>query len=206
MVGPVGSGHSHRPPAPDQSAQAPQDISVAGCSDLQIAPRDTLDLPSMSFSSSGTATLQPGNVLQISENGSNVAINLDPNQDFTGFFFQLASDSSSGTLISEAVRTQPPSGLTLAPASDTGLQGDNITTATRPIIRGTGVPGDGVTLCDGATVIGSSPVFSDGTWGVFPSLLAPGVHALTAIESDVPGHVSGPSAALLLSIMVPPVF
>src|SRR5205085_8487453 len=98
---------------------------------------------------------------------------------------------------------EPPSGVTLAPGSDTDLKGDNITTATRPIVTGTGVPGDGVTLRDGATVIGTSPVGQDGSWGVFPSTLAPGVHSMTAIQSDAVGHVSGPSETLSLMILVP---
>ena len=42
---------------------------------------------------------------------------------------------------------------------------------TTPIITGTGEPGDGVTLRDGAAVIGTSPVGANGTWGVFSSTL-----------------------------------
>ena len=47
-----------------------------------------------------------------------------------------------------------------------------------------------MTLFDGSTAIGSSPVGNDGSWGVFPSLLAPGLHNLTAIESDAAARVS----------------
>jgi adhesin HecA-like repeat protein len=60
---------------------------------------DTLDLTSVAFDGAGNATLLSGNVLQITENGSNVTINLDPNQSFTGFSFGLASDLTSGTLV-----------------------------------------------------------------------------------------------------------
>ncbi len=44
-----------------------------------------------------------------------------------------------------------PSGLALAAGSDSGVKGDDITNVTKPVITGTGVAGDTVTLYDGAT-------------------------------------------------------
>jgi hypothetical protein len=64
-------------------------------------PGDTFDLPFMSFSSSGTATLNATNVLRIVENGGTFNIKLDPSQNFAGDFFHLAGDGGGGTLITE---------------------------------------------------------------------------------------------------------
>ncbi len=63
-----------------------------------LAPGNTIDLPNFQFSSSGTAALGSGNVLHITENGSAVDLQLDPNQVFAGGF-GLALDPNGGTLI-----------------------------------------------------------------------------------------------------------
>jgi autotransporter passenger strand-loop-strand repeat protein len=106
----------------DGSAMPPSTISgfVAG---------DSFDLTSIAFDSRGSAGLASGdvplttwnasngdfetsnvssdNVLQITEGGTTYELNLDPAQDFTGDFFHLASDGSSGTLVTEST-TVPP--------------------------------------------------------------------------------------------------
>ncbi len=66
-----------------------------------VEPGDTFQLADIPFDSSGTAKLLPGNVLRISENGSTFNLQLDPSQDFTGFFFHLAGDGGGGTLVTE---------------------------------------------------------------------------------------------------------
>ncbi len=51
---------------------------------------------------------------------------------------------------------QPPAAPAtpfLTAASDSGVKGDNITNIATPVIRGTGVPGDTVTLLDGVTPV-----------------------------------------------------
>ncbi|HEV8678261.1 MAG TPA: Hint domain-containing protein [Stellaceae bacterium] len=68
-----------------------------------FSPDDSFDLTNVVFDPAGSATLLSGNVLQIVENAGTFTINLDPGQDFTGYTFQLAPDSDTGTLISEAV-------------------------------------------------------------------------------------------------------
>jgi autotransporter passenger strand-loop-strand repeat protein len=84
---------------------------------------DIFDLTSIAFDSRGSASLTSGNVLlsiwndsigdfeltsvtsdnvlQITEGGKTYDLNLDPGQNFTGAFFHLASDGSSGTLVTE---------------------------------------------------------------------------------------------------------
>jgi hypothetical protein len=93
-----------------------------------------------------------------------------------------------------------PLGLTLAAGSDSGSAGDNVTNVTAPVIGGTGEPGDTVRLFDGNTAAGSGLVGTGGLWSVTAGPLSPGVHSLTASESDALGDVSGLSAALALTI------
>ena len=94
----------------------------------------------------------------------------------------------------------PPASLALATGSDSGVQGDDITNITNPVITGTGAVGDTVTLLDGSTVVGSGVVGAAGTWSITSSTLADGVHSLGAVQTDYAGNQSVPSAALRLDI------
>jgi autotransporter passenger strand-loop-strand repeat protein len=60
-------------------------------------PRAVLDLSAVAFSSSGTAQLGSGNVLQVAEGGSTYNVQLDPNASFAGEVFRLRSDGATGT-------------------------------------------------------------------------------------------------------------
>ncbi len=94
-----------------------------------------------------------------------------------------------------------PAGLTLAPGSDSGVPGDDLTSATRPTIIGTGAAGDTVLLYDGATVVGTGTVAPDGTFAVAPTAaLADGVHRLTVTQTDAVGNTSPASAALAVTV------
>ena len=94
----------------------------------------------------------------------------------------------------------PPSGLTLAPASDSGIQGDTITNVTTPVINGTGIAGDLIILSDDFGVIGTATVGGTGTWSVISDPLAEGQYSLSATATDPAGNVSNASATLLLTI------
>ncbi len=94
-----------------------------------------------------------------------------------------------------------PTGLALAPSSDSGVKGDDITNVTKPTITGDGVADDTVTLDDGTTAIGSAVVAAGGTWSVtLAGALAPGVHTLTATETSATSETSAISAPLKLTI------
>lgn len=66
---------------------------------------DAIDLANIAFDSAGHADLVNSgsihNQLQITESGTTYTFQLDPNQDFSGDFFHLAGDGTSGTLVSE---------------------------------------------------------------------------------------------------------
>jgi hypothetical protein len=106
---------------------------------------------------------------------------------------------------------QAPGGLLLDPGSDTGVPGDNITTAAAPTVTGTVEAGALVTLydTDGTTVLGNTTALRDGSWSITSTTLSLGNHTLTALATDEAGNASGPSSALTLDIVaadLPPVY
>jgi autotransporter passenger strand-loop-strand repeat protein len=64
-----------------------------------FAPHNTIDLAAIPFDASGGATLTPGNVLQINENGQTYTLQFDSTQNFAGENFHLASDGFGGTAV-----------------------------------------------------------------------------------------------------------
>jgi hypothetical protein len=74
-------------------------------------PGDSFDLAFLGFGSGGSATLGPGNVLQIVEQSGAFTIDLDPAQHFAGDdVFDLANDGRGGTVVTE----DPPAAGNLA--------------------------------------------------------------------------------------------
>jgi hypothetical protein len=84
--------------------------SVLGGAVANFQPGDTIDLPFLGFSGSGSVTLGSGNVLQVAEPGGSLQVDLDPAQSFAGDLFHLANDGQGGTLITE----DPPGATNLA--------------------------------------------------------------------------------------------
>ena len=114
--------------------------------------------------------------------------------------------TASVTFILETAAFPAPAAPTLAIASDSGTVGDEITNVSTPAITGTGIVGDIITLYDGLAVLGSAVVAGDGTWMVTSSALTDGLHAITAVQSDVSGNISARSEPLDLIIgTTPPV-
>lgn len=71
----------------------------------------------------------------------------------------------------------------------------------RPIFRGTGRPGDTVTILDGETALGTTLVDASGRWRfVVAEPLAAGEHVLRAVVKDDQGKVSLESSPLKVSI------
>ena len=96
-----------------------------------------------------------------------------------------------------------PSAPVLLSADDSGVKGDGITNVAQPHFTGTGAPGTTVQLITTAgLVLGSEAVSSNGSFSVQPaSPLADGTYAIEARTLDAGGGLSGPSAAISLTIL-----
>jgi len=112
--------------------------------------------------------------------------------------------SPSSQVLSVTVMTAAPaapSELALAPASDTNPVGDQHTTVLQPTITGLAPANTTVTLWDGGTNVGLSPVDGSGNWSVkIGNDLSVGTHTFTATATDLANQTSVPSAPLLLVI------
>ncbi|MGI4766962.1 MAG: beta strand repeat-containing protein, partial [Janthinobacterium lividum] len=94
-----------------------------------------------------------------------------------------------------------PNAPTLSPASDTGVQNDNDTSATTPTVTGTAESGSTVRLydTDGTTLLGTA-VATGGTYSITSSALADGTHTLTVTATDAAGNTGTASNPLALTI------
>ncbi|OBV41597.1 Ig-like domain-containing protein, partial [Janthinobacterium psychrotolerans] len=127
---------------------------------------------------------------------------------------QLSTKTTSSTGIVSAASTAlaisidttapaAPAAPVLAQASDSGVaNGDGVTNVARPTITGRGEPGAIATLfdTDGITVLGRASVDAGGAWSITSSLLADGVHRLSARIADAAGNTSAASTALTVVV------
>jgi len=97
-----------------------------------------------------------------------------------------------------------PSGLTLAPGSDSGASAsDDITNVVSPTITGHAQVGVTVTLYDGTTSLGTTTADGNGNWSLAVGPLNAGSHSLTATASNSIG-TSAASAVLAVTIDTTP--
>ena len=111
-----------------------------------------------------------------------------------------ATDANTSVTVNDTTPPGAPAGLTLAPASDSGVKGDDITNVKTPTLTGTAEAGSTVTLDDGSTQLGTAVAGSNGTWSIVSSTLADGTYNLTATATDGAGNVSASSQPLALTI------
>ena len=137
--------------------------------------------------SSGTLTLR---------SGATAVATLTLSGNYTGTTFQAAAITSTMTAISFSNGPPPvPLLLGLTVGSDQAAQGEGMSAS------GTGDVGDTVTLYDGAAVVGTAPVASDGTWSITPtSPFASGAHTLSVTETNSLAAISAHSDALQFAV------
>ncbi len=93
-----------------------------------------------------------------------------------------------------------PSVPDLVAASDSGTSdSDDVTSEATPTLVGTAEADSIVRLFDGAVEVGSA-VAVGGGWLITTSVLADGVHSLTATVTDAAGNESVPSGALVVRV------
>jgi hypothetical protein len=94
-----------------------------------------------------------------------------------------------------------PSAPVLAPASDSGVVGDGITSQRQPTITGTAGADLDIEIYLGASLAGSTTSNGTGDWSfTFPSDLSDGTYSITAVAVDEDLQPSSASAALLLTV------
>ncbi len=145
------------------------------------------------WSIASTATLAPG-PHSFTADSSDAADNVS-----------LASTAFSITI--DTTRPAAPMALTLAPGSDSGTQGDDITNHVVPTITGTADPGDTVTLFgnDSNSPIGSTTATGTGTWSITSNVtLSQGITNFTAKSTDSTGNDSVASMVLPVNIQTTP--
>jgi large repetitive protein len=114
-----------------------------------------------------------------------------------------ANTSSPSVALDLAVDTTAPTApaaAVLAPASDSGVSGDNRTNSTTPTFTGTGEAGSTITIYDGTTLLGTATAATDGTWTFTTSTLPVHTVVLTTTSSDAAGNTSLPSSSLTVVI------
>jgi hypothetical protein len=109
-------------------------------------------------------------------------------------------NTSTMTTRSLTVDTQAPvtSAPVLAPSSDTGVVGDNITKAGLNVATGTTEPGALVYIEGDGQLLASTVALADGTWtatGMAPE----GTFIVTARGTDVAGNVGAPGPSLTIT-------
>ena len=105
----------------------------------------------------------------------------------------LSAPGAALALTIDTVAPSAPPAPALAGGSSAGAN---------PVIEGTAEAHAMVTLYDGASVVGKTQADAAGKWSV-ATALGGGNHSLTAVQADVAGNVSTPSAALALAIQAP---
>jgi hypothetical protein len=91
--------------------------------------------------------------------------------------------------------------LPQAPAITSPANGASVV-STQPLISGTGVPGDTVTVSNGGAVVCTATVAADGTWSCSPATALPGGSSptLTATQADATGNPSTASAPVTITV------
>jgi hypothetical protein len=112
-----------------------------------------------------------------------------------------ATGAAPGEMVSSPITVnfvdvaQPAAPVITEPSSGAQLNNN------RPPITGTGEPGASIEVKAGGAVLCSAKVELDGSWSCTPDQpLADGSHTLTAVQTDVAGSVSVPSAPVTVTI------
>ena len=175
-------------------------VSGSGTSTLVFSYTVQAGDTSADLDYTGTAALAlNGATIKASDDGANAALALPTPGD-------AGSLGASKALVIDTTAPAAPPRPVLAAGSDSGTQGDGITSRDKPTITGSAETGATVRLydSDGATEIGSA-VATGGAWSITPSAsLSQGAHTLTVKATDAAGNVSAASQPLNIAIDLTP--
>ena len=107
--------------------------------------------------------------------------------------------------ISIATPSLPNPTVSLLPASDSGMLGDDITNNTRPIVGGTALAGGTVTVRVDEVSVGTVLANGAGAWTYTPAVpLSEGARSLTVSVTDTVGNTSGWTELPISIVTLPP--
>jgi fibronectin type 3 domain-containing protein len=104
----------------------------------------------------------------------------------------------------DTIPPAPPSTPFLDPSADTGVKGDNITSATSLRFTGTAPVSLPVHVMQGTQLLGGSVSDSTGHWAVTTTPQAEGNHTVYAVTMDSAGNLSAPSGTVTVTIDTTP--
>ncbi|MGK3126540.1 Ig-like domain-containing protein [Candidatus Pantoea formicae] len=115
-----------------------------------------------------------------------------------------AGNISGTTSATVVIDTTAPAALTIAASNNNGstavaIPNNGTTNDSTPLLSGTGEAGAKVTVYDGAAVLGTTTVGSNGQWTFITPTLSNATHTLTATQTDAAGNVS-PNASVTLTV------
>ena len=111
----------------------------------------------------------------------------------------LAGNTSAASqAFDPAISPPAPVISTLSP--DSGVVGDHITNATMLALSGTAEANTSVSIYDGAMLLGTSTVNSNGTWSFSTATLSNGTHSFTATDTDALSLTSVQSSAFNVTV------
>ncbi len=143
-----------------------------------------------------TVTSPTGEVLTttVAANGTWSVTPSTPLPDGPAAFAVTATDAAGNTAsatVSLTVDTTLSLTAQLAPASDSGKAGDNLTNDNTPTLRGTGEPGASIIVTSPTGEVLTTTVAADGTWSVTPSTPLPDGPAVFAVSAtDAAGNTA----------------
>ena len=115
-----------------------------------------------------------------------------------------AGNVSGATNATVIVDTTAPSAVTLAASNNNGstpvtIPNNGVTNDSTPLLSGTGEAGARISVYEGATLLGTATVASNGSWSFVTGTLSNGTHTLSVTQTDAAGNVS-PAASTTLRI------
>lgn len=169
---------------------------------LNVGPSATTASNEINIQAPVTKAVLSGSTITVFNGASSVATLALSAAPTPGAYAVVVADATLGGS-DVFLSNQPPPApttLVLAPVSDSGTKGDNLTKVVTPTITGSGLAGDTITLLDGAAPVGSTTVGVGGKWSITAAKLTEGLNVISATQTDAFGNTSAASALLNITL------
>ena len=174
-----------------------------------ITSDNTLTLAGAAAANSSVKVYDGGTLLgTVSANSSGAwsyatATLINGSHNFTATAIDAAGNTSVASSVKAVIvdRVAPMKPAISSFSTDTGTQGDGITTDHTLTLTGTAAANSTVKMYDGVTLIGTTTAGGNGAWGYTTATLADGSHSFTATATDAAGNVSAASTELAVTVI-----